>query len=117
VVKVPGLRYTSRYFTDSNSIQVLLDLLAPEAEMLIQASISFNTRSTYQTGFQDFDKFRSELHLPLTWPPSFSDIINFIAQLSKKSLAPSTVKCYLSAISFQSKLSGYIDNTQHVIVK
>ena len=43
--------------------------------------------------------------------------INFIAFLSKNEYSPSTVKSYISGLSFRMKISGLLDTTNSLIIK
>lgn len=52
-----------------------------------------------------------------SWPPQVDHIVNFIAFLSSRNLSYSTVKCYLSGISFHLQISQECDSTKFFIVK
>lgn len=51
------------------------------------------------------------------WPVPLNDIIFYVCHLYKKGCSFSTVNCYLSGISFVSKLNNFEDNTQRFIVR
>ena len=51
------------------------------------------------------------------WPIPLDHITQFIAYQSCLGIAPSTVKCYVSALSFYNKLDNCEDFTQHFVVK
>ena len=89
--------------------------LETEACRLLSASIAPKTHDTYLAGKNAFDRFRSEFHKTLDWPPTVQQIAEFIAYLSAIKLAPNTAKAYVSAISFQCKLMGAKDVTKHFI--
>lgn len=50
------------------------------------------------------------------WPVPLSDLINFITFLSKNEYSPSTVKSYISSLSFTMKISGLLDTTNSFII-
>ena len=52
----------------------------------------------------------------IIWPPPLDHLINFIAYLSVKGLAPSTARSYVSAISFKCKLIANSDPSKHFLV-
>jgi hypothetical protein len=84
---------------------------------LLDAALSKNTTSTYQKGLNSFHTFRSKFNLPLCWPPTVDQFINYIAYLHTNQVAYSTVKCYLCGISYQIQLEGGIDNTKTFIIR
>lgn len=51
------------------------------------------------------------------WPPTLQSIVEFVAHLSAQGVAPSTVKSYLSGVSFKCKMDGHIDVTQFFLIK
>lgn len=86
--------------------------------VLTQAALAPSTRSTYRRAWDLFETFSStimgqQFHLPL----SVSTISLFVAYLFSKSLAPSTVSTYLSAIGYVHKMLSLPDNTQTFLVE
>ena len=77
--------------------------------------MSENTKRFYALGIRSFDVFRADFNRSLIWPPSVQDVV-FIAHLSKGSLAPSTVRSYISAVSCKCKINGFVDPTQAFVV-
>jgi len=71
----------------------------PEVTKLLEASNSKNTWNAYQNGISSFVSFRLNQGLRDIWPPSISDLVNYVAYLSSFGYAPSTVKVYLSGVS------------------
>ena len=78
--------------------------------------MSENTKRVYASGTKAFDEFRSAYSRSLNWPPSSNDVVDFIAHLSVGNLAPSTVRAYISAVSYKCKLHGFVDPTQSFVV-
>ncbi|XP_061185480.1 uncharacterized protein LOC133193532 [Saccostrea echinata] len=80
---------------------------------------SDNTKAAYNNGYDLFCKFRSEFHPRNSWPPSLEELTNFVAFLSVKGYAVSTVKTYLAAISHKIKISTseLPDYTSHFIIR
>jgi hypothetical protein len=56
------------------------------------------------------------MSLEQKWPVPLSDLINFIAFLSKNEYSPSTVKSYISGLSFRVKISGLLDTTNYSFI-
>ncbi|XP_052102937.1 uncharacterized protein LOC127736433 [Mytilus californianus] len=88
-----------------------------ESNKLLTASISPNTSDTYETAVRSFDQFRSSHGHAIVWPPSLNGICNFIAYLSVRGYAPSTVKSYIFGIAIKCKMLNITDNTQNFIIK
>ncbi|XP_062620031.1 uncharacterized protein LOC134281609 [Saccostrea cucullata] len=84
---------------------------------LLQASVSQNTANVYRQGLQSFFNFRQQLSFQQIWPPPVDHMINFIAYLSESNMAFSTVKCYLSGISFVINLHGWQNPVDSFIIK
>jgi hypothetical protein len=57
------------------------------------------------------------MSLEQKWPVPLSDLINFIGFLSKNEYSPSTVKSYISGLSFRMTISGLLDTTNSFIIK
>ncbi|KAJ8304804.1 hypothetical protein KUTeg_018387 [Tegillarca granosa] len=64
-----------------------------------------------------FDHFRSHYGIIIQWPPNISDLNNFIAFLSLKGCASSTIRTYISAIGNRCKMLNFTDTTKSFIVK
>lgn len=64
-----------------------------------------------------FDLFRSQYHLPRSWPPVLDDIINFIAYLSINGYKFATARSYLAGVSFYIKINNWPDPSEAFIVK
>lgn len=103
-------------FSDPDT-SCIIDSLRPHLDHILSAAVSHNTALTYQKGLDSFCAFRSKYSLPALWPPPLHQIINFIAYLSANSCSHSTVRCYLSAISYQLQIQGKQDTTKAFIVK
>ena len=84
---------------------------------LIGQCISPNTLQIYMRGLTCLDDFRSQFSLAYVWPVSVQELCNFIAHLILAKYSHSTIKSYLSGISFFQKLNGFEDTTQSFIVK
>lgn len=88
-----------------------------EVSRLLNASVSVATKRVYDTGLDRFEDFRRSCNAGSDWPPTLRSVVEFVAYLSTQEMAPSTVKSYLSGISFKCKLNGFADVTQFFIVK
>ena len=95
----------------------LLQTFESEASKLIDASLAGSTKTLYENAVKLFDEFRFEYNLTLTWPPTLDHLIQFIGFLSLKQYAATTVRSYLSGISFHIKIEGHVDVTQNFIIK
>lgn len=72
---------------------------------------------TYNQGLQSFKNFRNKYAVAEIWPVPLQDVVCYIADLYKSGLSHSTIKCYISALSFFSKINDLEDCTQKFIVK
>ena len=84
---------------------------------LLHDSISENTGKVYKQGMQSFYNFRVNCEFQQTWPPPLDHILNFIAYLSEQGCSFSTVKCYMSGISFLINLNGWNNPLETFLVK
>lgn len=64
-----------------------------------------------------FQQFRHEVGLQPSWPAPSEHVAAFIAFLSLKGKAPSTITSYISAVAFFHKLKGWADPSQNFIVQ
>ena len=103
-----------RYSCYSNGI---LEPFVPEATKLLEASNSKNTWNAYQNGISSFVSFRLNQGLRDIWPPSISELVNYVAYLSSFGFAPSTVKVYLSGLSHWLRLNQMSEFTQSFIMQ
>ena len=83
----------------------LADLTA-ENNRLLEASMSSNTWQTYSTAIGKFDQFRYLYGLPLDGLPPVDQVVQFIANMSACKCAPSTIRTYISGLSFWYKVQG-----------
>lgn len=84
---------------------------------LLQNSVAANTANVYENAISIFEQFRYDYGLARAWPPTLSDLINFLAFLAKSNYSPSTARSYISGISFYLKVSNLHDATNSFIVK
>ena len=116
MVSVPAVGTLGRRLTRS-STGIIHDVdLFGEVNRLLDAAVSENTKRAYASGTRSFDEFRSVYNRSLDWPPSLQDVVDFIAHLSAGLLAPSTVRSYISAVSYRCKIQGFVDPTQTLVV-
>ena len=85
------------------------------ATEILRASISQNTHKMYQTAWRSFRDFVGQRNGSIE--PSIDDAVKFISYLSCQGFASSTIKSYISAISFTCKLNNIFDPTECFIVK
>ena len=109
MISKPAIGTLGRRLTRSSTgINPDVDLFG-EANRLLDAAVS---KRAYASGTRPFDEFRSVYNRSLDWPPSLQDVVDFIVQLSAGHLAPSTVRSYISAVSYRCKIQGFVDPTQ-----
>ena len=84
---------------------------------MLEASNYKNTWNICQNGISLCVAFRLNQGLRDTWPPSISDLVNYVAYLSSFGYAPSTVKVYLSGLSHWLRLNQMSDFTQSFIIQ
>ena len=84
----------------------------------MHSAISPGSRKTYEQAWNHFLDFSTRYcgtaspQLPL----SVSDIVLFVAYLSAKKLAPSTISTYISALSYVHKIGSFSDPTKAFVV-
>lgn len=83
---------------------------------LLDASISSNTKTSYETGLRSFFNFRREFGYEILWPPPLRDVVQFVSYLSLKKCSYATARSYLSSISFQCKVQNLVDETKNFLV-
>ncbi|XP_071109178.1 integrase/recombinase xerD homolog [Haliotis cracherodii] len=115
VQSFPGSSTGSRACANTSSRQHMAHL-KQEVDRLLLQSLSENTWSTYRTGINALQQFRSVHQLPETWPVPLDKVVNFIAHLSVTNHSPNTVKTYIAGISANHKLKGMEDCTNHFLV-
>ncbi|XP_076077485.1 integrase/recombinase xerD homolog [Mytilus galloprovincialis] len=71
----------------------------------------------YQRALNALAKFRDSFDLDHSFPIPLIHITQFIAYMSCLDMAPSTVKCYISAISFYNKINNYEDMSKLFVVR
>ena len=76
-----------------------------------------STKKVYDQVLQSFKTFRNNLDLKDGWPIPLRDIIDFIAFMFKNNLSHSTSNCYISVLSFHSKLINVHDSTYSFVVR
>ena len=85
----------------------------------MHSAISPGSRKTYEQAWNHFLDFSTRYcgtafpQLPL----SVSDIVLFVAYLSAKKLAPSTISTYISALSYIHKIGSFSDPTKAFVVQ
>lgn len=76
-----------------------------------------STARVYDLALKSFHQFRVEFGLKCVWPAPLEDVVSFIGYLYKLGLAYSTVNCYISGLSFFSKINNFEDSTQRFVVR
>ena len=85
----------------------------------MHSAISPGSRKTYEQArnhFLDFSTRYCGTAFPQL-PLSVSDIVLFVADLSAKKLAPSTISTYISALSYVHKIGSFSDPTRAFVVQ
>ena len=90
-------------------------MVADEVVRLLTAAMAPNSHKTYAVGWRVFCQFRQE---PLSGvlPASVDDVRRFIAWLSLRGLAPSTIATYVSAVGYFHKINSKPDPTKDFVV-
>ena len=83
----------------------------------MHASIAPGTRKTYQTGWEAFGQFRQQTSTEFQdHPATAADIRRFIAWLSLRSKASTTIATYVAAVGYMHKIQGWPDPTRDFLV-
>ncbi|KAJ8313074.1 hypothetical protein KUTeg_010447 [Tegillarca granosa] len=98
-------------------IMIYIYLLIVRKRQIIGASLADESSRTYKNALKMFDHFRSHYGIIIQWPPNISYLYNFIAFLSLKGCASSTIRTYISAICNRCKMLNFTDTTKSFIVK
>ena len=106
---------TGRSRTYSSPPRHLADLTV-ETNRLLESSMSSNTWQTYSTAIGKFNQFRYLYGLPLDGLPPVDQVVQFIAYMSACNCTPSTIRTYISGLSFWYKVQGREDVTKAFIV-
>ena len=71
---------------------------------LLVGSLAANTRLAYNTACCKYEEFRKTYSIPLAWPITPSNLVLFLAYCFESVLAASTIRLYISGISFIHKI-------------
>ena len=88
-----------------------------EIGRLMKAAFAPATHLAYENGIKVFERFRSELALPQTWPVKQEHVPHFVAYLSLQNKSLATTKTYLAALAAKHKSNGWPDYTDTWIIK
>lgn len=88
-----------------------------EAAKLLDFSVSNSTRRVYENSEQSFRNLRAKYSLTTTWPPDIRQIIRYIGFSSLNGYSPSTVRAYISGVSFKLRTHGNEDIAKSFIIK
>lgn len=75
-----------------------------------------NTRLTFSNAFNQFKLFLTAYDLTLSWPIPVHQLSLFVAFLSYNNRSPSTIKTYISALSYLHKIRDLPDPTKRFII-
>ena len=75
-----------------------------------------STWKTYKTAVESFHQFRISYNFSQVWPVPIDQLVHFVAYMSCKGFAASTVSTYISALSHAHKISSLPDNTKCFII-
>lgn len=82
------------------------------------AAVSKNTHRAHAVGLNSYNKFCEANAVDAPWPPTLRTIIQYLLTLSSSGLAFSTVRAYISAISYHCKINQMTDpSTEFIVVK
>ena len=93
-----------------------LGSLNAEVKSLINLSMASSSWKTYKTAVESFHQFRFLYNIEKIWPAPVDHIAQFVAYLSFKGLAASTVSTYVSGLSHSHKILNFPDNTKSFII-
>lgn len=93
------------------------DDIRAEIELLTLNSVATNTKISYNNSLRIFSSFRKDYGFSDIWGPPVSHLCVFIAHMSLKGLAYSTISSYLAGISFKCKLLCTNDCTKYFLVR
>ena len=90
-------------------------ILNSELSRLLGMSLAKSSVSAYRRALGAFREFNKVVGLPLagTLPASATEVAQFVAYLSLKAYAPSTIASYISGLAFWLRVSGcpcYMDD-------
>lgn len=77
----------------------------------MQASVQVSTRNCYTHHWDVFENFRKSLWETPCFPATSDEVCLFVAHLYNTGYQPSTIRNYLSAISFRHKIPDSLDPT------
>ncbi|KAK6169696.1 hypothetical protein SNE40_020691 [Patella caerulea] len=98
--KIPSASTGGRRKSIECSKQYNREDLQHEVDRLVTAAFSRKTHLAYSTGLTAFTYFCDRCGILEKWPPSLDIVLKFIASLSLRGLAPSTVRSYVSSIGY-----------------
>lgn len=87
-----------------------------ENSRLLSVAFSKNPYKTYCTGWNAFCVFTGQELMPVTLPVSSALVRAFIAWLSLKGCASSTICTYVAGVGFYHKFHGFADPTKDFLV-
>lgn len=92
--------------------------LVDTVKLLLESAISGGSRQTYQRAWSLYRDFAQHFLSAdaLTLPLSSNSVALFIAHLSAKQFAPSTISTYISALSYVYKLQGFVDPAKTFLI-
>lgn len=91
--------------------------LVTEASSLIQASLSSQTRISYEKSFANLCDFLKSIDISANLPINPGHLVLFISHLFNKGLASSTIISKMSAVTFIHRLNGFTDPSDHFLVQ
>ncbi|XP_071146703.1 integrase/recombinase xerD homolog isoform X2 [Mytilus edulis] len=104
-------------YTRNNPSGVHRPDLQGEIDRLIVSAVAPNTSKVYQQALRSFKEFRTLFQFEDLWPIPLHHITNYIAYMSFTGTAASTVKSYISGLSFFSKINNYTDCFNTFVVR
>ncbi|CAG2227125.1 unnamed protein product [Mytilus edulis] len=87
--------------------------LQGEIDRLIVSAVAPNTSKVYQQALRSFKEFRTLFQFEDLWPIPLHHITNYIAYMSFTGTAASTVKSYISGLSFSIRRTPELSSYTH----
>ena len=109
---------STKCFNNTNShTQPSLETIKEESHRLFSNSMADSTWKSYSRARAALESFQHLYALEKVWPVPFCQLVLLIAYLSLKKFSPSTIRSYISGISFSHKAMDITDPTKNFIIR
>lgn len=94
-----------------------MECLHSRTRQLLGACVALNTASTYRTAVCSFNNFRLQYGFPVDYPGRADHFVMYISYCFEMGFSPSTIRSYISGLSFYHKLHNWFDPLELFVVK